>query len=91
QQVITLCKICSENRELWKKSGAWFFRSLPSRSSLPASVKPSASCISATPLKNDILTSDDDSSSDEQQNNTGRLNQRPSPVAGLITIVFVFV
>ncbi|CAF0996632.1 unnamed protein product [Adineta steineri] len=83
QQVITLCKICSENRELWKKSGAWFFRSLPSRSSLPASVKPSASCISATPLKNDILTSEDDSSSDEQQNNTGRLNQRPSPVAAI--------
>ncbi|XP_039271067.2 rabphilin-3A-like isoform X1 [Styela clava] len=24
-----LCKICSENRELWKRSGAWFFQSLP--------------------------------------------------------------
>lgn len=24
-----LCKICSETREMWKKSGAWFFRGLP--------------------------------------------------------------
>nr|CAB3266770.1 rabphilin-3A [Phallusia mammillata] len=24
-----LCKICSESREVWKRSGAWFFRSLP--------------------------------------------------------------
>ncbi|XP_038053750.1 rabphilin-3A-like isoform X4 [Patiria miniata] len=26
---ILLCKICSETRELWKRSGAWFFKSLP--------------------------------------------------------------
>ncbi|XP_060067821.1 rabphilin-3A-like isoform X3 [Ylistrum balloti] len=24
-----LCKICSENREVWKRSGAWFFKGLP--------------------------------------------------------------
>uniref|UniRef100_A0A1Y1LN07 Rabphilin n=1 Tax=Photinus pyralis TaxID=7054 RepID=A0A1Y1LN07_PHOPY len=24
-----LCMICSETREIWKKSGAWFFKSLP--------------------------------------------------------------
>uniref|UniRef100_T1JK29 Rabphilin n=1 Tax=Strigamia maritima TaxID=126957 RepID=T1JK29_STRMM len=24
-----LCKICSETREIWKKSGAWFFKGLP--------------------------------------------------------------
>ncbi|XP_013782034.1 rabphilin-3A-like [Limulus polyphemus] len=24
-----LCKICAETREMWKKSGAWFFKSLP--------------------------------------------------------------
>nr|CAD7586504.1 unnamed protein product [Timema genevievae] len=23
---ISLCKICSETREMWKKSGAWFFK-----------------------------------------------------------------
>ncbi|XP_071945819.1 rabphilin-3A-like isoform X3 [Antedon mediterranea] len=29
KQPILLCKICSENRELWKKSGAWFFKAIP--------------------------------------------------------------
>lgn len=29
KQPIVLCKICSETRELWKRSGAWFFKSLP--------------------------------------------------------------
>ncbi|KAI5608384.1 double C2-like domain-containing protein beta isoform X2 [Silurus asotus] len=24
-----LCKICSEQREVWKRSGAWFFKALP--------------------------------------------------------------
>lgn len=26
---VWLCKICSETREMWKKSGAWFFKSIP--------------------------------------------------------------
>lgn len=29
QEPIWLCKICSETREMWKKSGAWFFKGLP--------------------------------------------------------------
>ncbi|RWS09789.1 Rab effector Noc2-like protein, partial [Dinothrombium tinctorium] len=29
KEPIWLCKICSESRELWKKSGAWFFNSMP--------------------------------------------------------------
>ncbi|KAK8720000.1 hypothetical protein OTU49_013637, partial [Cherax quadricarinatus] len=24
-----LCKICAETREMWKRSGAWFFRGIP--------------------------------------------------------------
>ncbi|XP_059341303.1 rabphilin-3A isoform X5 [Ammospiza nelsoni] len=28
-QAIWLCKICSEQREVWKRSGAWFFKGLP--------------------------------------------------------------
>ncbi|KAM6111934.1 LOW QUALITY PROTEIN: rabphilin-3A [Pterocles gutturalis] len=28
-QPIWLCKICSEQREVWKRSGAWFFKGLP--------------------------------------------------------------
>ncbi|KAG8122603.1 hypothetical protein E2320_018087, partial [Naja naja] len=26
---IWFCKICSEQREVWKRSGAWFFKGLP--------------------------------------------------------------
>jgi len=26
KEPISLCKICSETREMWKKSGAWFFK-----------------------------------------------------------------
>lgn len=26
---VYLCKICAESRELWKRSGAWFFKSIP--------------------------------------------------------------
>ncbi|EEC04673.1 hypothetical protein IscW_ISCW003407, partial [Ixodes scapularis] len=29
REQIWLCKICSETREMWKKSGAWFYRALP--------------------------------------------------------------
>ncbi|KAL4223052.1 Rabphilin 3A-like (without C2 domains) [Mactra antiquata] len=29
RQPLWLCKICSENREVWKRSGAWFFKGLP--------------------------------------------------------------
>jgi hypothetical protein len=25
-ELIWLCKICHEQREIWKKSGAWFFK-----------------------------------------------------------------
>ncbi|KAL7637597.1 UNVERIFIED_CONTAM: hypothetical protein RMT77_012326 [Armadillidium vulgare] len=29
KDTLWLCKICSETREMWKRSGAWFFRGLP--------------------------------------------------------------
>ncbi|XP_055696209.1 synaptotagmin-10 [Lutzomyia longipalpis] len=29
EREIWLCKICSETREMWKKSGAWFFKGIP--------------------------------------------------------------
>jgi hypothetical protein len=28
-EAIQLCKLCAEAREIWKKSGAWFFKSMP--------------------------------------------------------------
>ncbi|XP_064101332.1 rabphilin-3A-like isoform X2 [Macrobrachium nipponense] len=36
-----LCKICAETREMWKRSGAWFFRGIP-KHVLPASGPSSA-------------------------------------------------
>lgn len=29
KEVVWLCKICAETREMWKKSGAWFYKSMP--------------------------------------------------------------
>ncbi|XP_050408654.1 rabphilin-3A isoform X2 [Patella vulgata] len=29
RQPLWLCKICSEHREVWKRSGAWFFKAIP--------------------------------------------------------------
>ncbi|KAJ8286269.1 hypothetical protein GJAV_G00036480 [Gymnothorax javanicus] len=34
-RTVWLCKICSEQREVWKRSGAWFFKGLP-KQFLPA-------------------------------------------------------
>ena len=34
-----LCKICAESRELWKKSGAWFFKGMP-KPELEAAMQP---------------------------------------------------
>ncbi|XP_065324465.1 rabphilin-3A-like isoform X1 [Gordionus sp. m RMFG-2023] len=31
-----LCKICSESREIWKRSGAWFFKGLPVSTPIPS-------------------------------------------------------
>ena len=28
-ELVWLCKICAESREMWKKSGAWFFKGPP--------------------------------------------------------------
>ncbi|KAK0077187.1 hypothetical protein PV325_004312 [Microctonus aethiopoides] len=36
---VFLCRICTETREMWKKSGAWFFKSLP-KYILPEKKKP---------------------------------------------------
>ncbi|XP_063589041.1 rabphilin-3A-like [Penaeus indicus] len=33
---VWLCKICAETREMWKRSGAWFFRGIPKHILPPA-------------------------------------------------------
>lgn len=76
QQMISLCKICSENRELWKKSGAWFFRSLPQRANSTSSNKTSTNA-----KKKQSLSNDDDSSSEDRQSQSDRFNHRGSSFA----------
>ncbi|XP_037881195.1 synaptotagmin-like protein 4 isoform X1 [Glossina fuscipes] len=36
---IWLCRICSETREMWKKTGAWFFKGIPNYE-IPSSTSP---------------------------------------------------
>ncbi|KAK3737476.1 hypothetical protein QZH41_008354, partial [Actinostola sp. cb2023] len=42
-QPIWLCMLCSEQRELWKKTGAWFFKSIPKYNVTDASRRHSSS------------------------------------------------
>ncbi|POI26565.1 hypothetical protein CIB84_009685, partial [Bambusicola thoracicus] len=45
---IWLCKICSEQREVWKRSGAWFFKGLP-KQMLPQPMPVSKSKVTPAP------------------------------------------
>ena len=40
QETAWLCKICAESRELWKKSGAWFFKGMPKAQEIEAAMQP---------------------------------------------------
>ncbi|CAH1112426.1 unnamed protein product [Psylliodes chrysocephalus] len=63
-----LCMICAETREMWKKSGAWFYKSIP-KYVLPVDnsrFKRSKSVRASRRYK------DDDSSSDEERRLWGR-------------------
>ncbi|CAH8585034.1 unnamed protein product [Heterobilharzia americana] len=39
-----VCKICYEAREIWKRSGAWFYKSLPRRQMISCPSSPSLTC-----------------------------------------------
>lgn len=79
--MIWLCKICSETREMWKKTGAWFFKSLPdyelpsmrntnARSSMrELRPRPQRGSMGKLTAKTDDSTSDDDEV-DKQMNNS---------------------
>nr|CAH8856762.1 unnamed protein product [Trichobilharzia regenti] len=49
-----VCKICYEAREIWKRSGAWFYKSLPRRQMISCPSSPSS-----TPIYNDCQTLND--------------------------------
>ncbi|XP_063993337.1 rabphilin-1 isoform X2 [Diachasmimorpha longicaudata] len=66
---VFLCRICTETREMWKKSGAWFFKSLP-KYVLPEKKKPRGSTRNAgwtlAGGSKSLEPSEHDSSSDEE-------------------------
>lgn len=75
---VWLCKICSETREMWKKSGAWFFKGLPryelpqrsnSTRSVQRDVKPRI--IKTTKLGMQIDDSSSEEEDDESKNRLG--------------------
>uniref|UniRef100_A0A8C5RDC3 Rabphilin-3A n=1 Tax=Laticauda laticaudata TaxID=8630 RepID=A0A8C5RDC3_LATLA len=49
---VWLCKICTEQREVWKRSGAWFFKGLPKQTlpqPMPIAKKPPAAASRPAP------------------------------------------
>nr|XP_022906432.1 synaptotagmin-like protein 2 [Onthophagus taurus] len=73
-----LCMICAESREIWKKSGAWFFKALP-KYVLPSQIAPplrfNRSCNSSKRSKKRFK---DDSSSDEERPFWPKIERRNS-------------
>lgn len=57
-----LCKICAESIEIWKKSGAWFFKGLP-KYILPNQEKKNIPKASTAPCS----TAENDSSSEDER------------------------
>ncbi|CAF0908393.1 unnamed protein product [Rotaria sordida] len=75
-KLLSLCKICSEYRQLWKKSGAWFYGILPRRSTIKSSSSlPSSEYIRKN---NRQSISDQTSSDDDDQRISDRFNKEYS-------------
>ncbi|CAF4220260.1 unnamed protein product, partial [Rotaria sordida] len=80
QNIVSLCNICSENRQLWKKSAAWFFRSLPKPSNLTFDINSSSSFLSSQYIKtSDAHSISDQSSSDDDDSITDRFKKKLVP------------
>lgn len=73
-----LCLICAETREIWKKSGAWFFKSIPKY------ILPSEKGLIYRQAGSKVLRGskgayrDDDSSSDEDRKIWSKIHRRNS-------------
>lgn len=72
-----LCMICAETREIWKKSGAWFFKTLP-KYILPGQQSSSYRERNSRCSKYGKTIRDDDSSSDEDRKPWPRVDRRNS-------------
>lgn len=82
---VWLCKICSETRDMWKKTGAWFFKGLP-KYELPPRGSTTRSLRELRSTRNERInrfrmTVDDSSSDDDEFQMMGgsrrSLNERP--------------
>lgn len=62
--VHVLCKVCSLTREIWKKSGAWFFKAIP-KYDLPPPVQPQYRRTLTTIRLQGNLSSDDSDDDDD--------------------------
>lgn len=65
-----LCKICAETREMWKKSGAWFYNMLP-KYILPGQNRPTGG-----PDRPGPSPAPDDSSSSEDEKRIAAMARR---------------
>ncbi|XP_049824347.1 rabphilin-3A isoform X2 [Aethina tumida] len=72
-----LCMICSETREIWKKSGAWFFKSLP-KYILPSDNSSLTRHRPHRMSRNSRGVKEEDSSSDEEKRVWNRIKRRNS-------------
>ncbi|KAJ8970093.1 hypothetical protein NQ317_012449 [Molorchus minor] len=68
-----LCMICAETREMWKKSGAWFFKSMP-KYILPQETR----FVRNRSIRISRKYKEDDSSSDEEKRVWNRIQRRNS-------------
>lgn len=82
-----LCMICAESREIWKKSGAWFFKGLP-KYTLPNQISPFSKKWSTGGSKRHISPKDDDSSSEEERRNWNMCRRRNSNTESAIGKLF---
>ncbi|CAF1296161.1 unnamed protein product [Rotaria sordida] len=76
QNIVSLYNICSENRQLWKKSAAWFFRSLPKPSNVTFDINSSSSFLSSQYIKISDAQSISDQSSSDDDSITDRFNKK---------------
>ncbi|XP_059486498.1 rabphilin-3A isoform X2 [Neocloeon triangulifer] len=79
-----LCKICAETREMWKKSGAWFFKGMPKYElPEPGSLNGRISKFfrpAPSPLQRVSIAEDCESSSEEEPPVQPPQPPQPSPV-----------
>uniref|UniRef100_A0A3Q1EZC4 RabBD domain-containing protein n=1 Tax=Acanthochromis polyacanthus TaxID=80966 RepID=A0A3Q1EZC4_9TELE len=60
-RAVWLCKICREQREVWKRSGAWFFKGFP-KHFLPSPIAPDHSLLHRLPWPSRVRNSSDTTS-----------------------------